>query len=184
MSSGKRPFCLGIDVRINDLSPFRRQVIITTDCQLDHLEKIRNFNQEAYTFTQEKNVLSSKYVSWGLNEILGCCLVMSSNENISALLVFCAGNSPVTSEFPPTKASFDVFFDLRLIKWLGKQSRSRWCETPSRSLWRHCNACSLFRIHPLMCIQLYPITDTVPSSCNTGNCCKETEYWVYYETKN
>ena len=101
MSSGKRPFCLGIDVRINDLSPFGRQVIITTDCQLDHVETIRNLNQEAYIFTQEKKLLSSNYVSWGLSEILGCCLVMSSNENISALLVFCAGiqRSPVNSPY-------------------------------------------------------------------------------------
>ena len=35
--------------------------------------------------------------------------------------------------------SFDVFFDLRLNKRLSKQSRHRWFETPSRSLWRHCN---------------------------------------------
>ena len=35
--------------------------------------------------------------------------------------------------------SFDVFFDLRLNKRLSKQSRHRWLETPSRSLWRHCN---------------------------------------------
>ena len=35
--------------------------------------------------------------------------------------------------------SFDVFFDLRLNKRLSKQSRRRWFETPSRSLWRHCN---------------------------------------------
>ena len=36
---------------------------------------------------------------------------------ISALLTFCAGNSPVTGEFPsqrPVTRSFDVFFDLRL----------------------------------------------------------------------
>ena len=35
--------------------------------------------------------------------------------------------------------SFDVFFDLSLNKRLNKQSRSRWFETPSRSLWRQCN---------------------------------------------
>ena len=33
----------------------------------------------------------------------------------------------------------DVFFDLRLNKQLCKQPRSRWFETPSRSLWRHSN---------------------------------------------
>ena len=38
--------------------------------------------------------------------------------------------------------SFDVFCDLNLNKRMSKQSRSRWFETPSRSLWRHCNALS------------------------------------------
>ena len=63
-------------------------------------------------------------------------------ETFSALLALCEGNSPVTGEFPsqrPVTRSFDVFFDLRLYKWLSKQSRRRWFETPSRSLWRHCN---------------------------------------------
>ena len=44
---------------------------------------------------------------------------------------------PVDS--PHKRQSFDVFFDRRLDKWLSKQSRCRWFETPSRSLWRHCN---------------------------------------------
>ena len=39
----------------------------------------------------------------------------------------------------PVTWSFDVFFDLRLNKRLSKQSRGRWFETPSGSLWRHCN---------------------------------------------
>ena len=37
---------------------------------------------------------------------------------VLALLALCAGNSPVTGEFPsqrPVKRGFDVFFDLRLI---------------------------------------------------------------------
>ena len=38
----------------------------------------------------------------------------------------------------PETQSFDVFFDLRLNKWLRKQSRRRWLQTPSCSLWRHC----------------------------------------------
>ena len=44
-------------------------------------------------------------------------MMTSSMETFSALLVFCAGNSPVTGEFPsqrPVTQSFDVFFDLRL----------------------------------------------------------------------
>ena len=34
---------------------------------------------------------------------------------------------------------FDCFFDLRLNKRLSKQWWGWWFETPSRSLWRHCN---------------------------------------------
>ena len=63
-------------------------------------------------------------------------------ETYSALLVLCAGNSPVTGEFSsqrPVTRSFHVFFDLRLNKRLSKQSRRRWIETSSRSLWRHSN---------------------------------------------
>ena len=63
-------------------------------------------------------------------------------DTFSALLILCAGNSPVTGEFPsqrPVTQMFDVLFDLRLNKWLSKQSRRRWFETPSRSLWRPCD---------------------------------------------
>ena len=46
-------------------------------------------------------------------------------ETFSALLAFCAGNSPVTGEFPaqrPVARSFDVFFDLRLNKrWVNNR---------------------------------------------------------------
>ena len=41
-------------------------------------------------------------------------------EKFSVLLVICAGNSPVTSEFPTemlVTRSFDVFFDLRNESW-------------------------------------------------------------------
>ena len=63
-------------------------------------------------------------------------------ETFSALLTICAWNSPVTAEFTaqrPVARSFDVFFDLRLNKWLSKQSWGWWLETPSRSLLRQCN---------------------------------------------
>ena len=45
-------------------------------------------------------------------------------ETFSALLAFCAGNSPVPDEFhtqKPVTRSFDVTFDLRLNKRLSKQ---------------------------------------------------------------
>ena len=56
----------------------------------------------------------------------------------SALLAICAGNSPVTGELPVTR-SFDVSFDMRVNKRLNKQSWGWWFETPSSSLWSHCN---------------------------------------------
>ena len=46
-------------------------------------------------------------------------------ETFSALLAICAGNSPVTGEFPaqrPVTRSFDVFFDLHPSKRLSKES--------------------------------------------------------------
>ena len=63
-------------------------------------------------------------------------------ETFSALLAICAGNSPVSGEFPsqrPVTRSFDVLFDLRLNKRLSKQSWCWWFETPSCPLWHHCN---------------------------------------------
>ena len=50
-------------------------------------------------------------------------------ETFSALLALCAGNSPVTGEFPaqrPVMRSFDAFFDLRLNKRLCKQWLGWW----------------------------------------------------------
>ena len=66
-------------------------------------------------------------------------------ETFSALLAICAGNSPVSGEFPaqrPVTRSFDVFFDERLIKRLSKHSRGLWFETLSHPLWRHRNVYS------------------------------------------
>ena len=63
-------------------------------------------------------------------------------ETFSALLALCAGNSPVTGEFPsqrPVTRSFDVFFDLLLNKPLSKQWRRWRFGTPGLSLWRHNN---------------------------------------------
>ena len=63
--------------------------------------------------------------------------------------MFCSGLVYVVSnlhyrpgEFPtqrPVTRSFNVFFDLRLNKRLSKQPCCWWFETPSWSLWLHCN---------------------------------------------
>ena len=63
-------------------------------------------------------------------------------ETFSALLAICAGNSPVTGEFPtqrPVTRFFDVYFDLRPKERLSKQSWGWWFETLSSPLWRHRN---------------------------------------------
>ena len=71
-------------------------------------------------------------------------------ETFSALLAICAGNSPVSGEFPaqrPVTRGFDVFFDLRLNKRLSKQSWGWWLETLSCSLARQSNE-SLWQMSP------------------------------------
>ena len=53
-------------------------------------------------------------------------------EIFPVLRAICAGNPSVTGEFPaqrPVTRSFHVFFDLRLNKWLSKQSWG-WATTP------------------------------------------------------
>ena len=70
-------------------------------------------------------------------------------ETFSALLAISAGNSPVTGKFlaqRPVTQSFDIFFDLRLDERLSKQSWGWWSETPSSSLWRHCNDILTFEV--------------------------------------
>ena len=76
--------------------------------------------------------LTEHCISWICNQM----------ETFPALLALCAGISSVTGEFPSQRLvmrSSDVFFDLRLNKQLSKQSWGWWFETPSRSLWPHCN---------------------------------------------
>ena len=85
-------------------------------------------------------------------------------ETFSALLTICAGNSPVTGEFPtqrPVTRSFDVFIDLRLNKRLSKQCWGWWFETLSRPLWRHHNAMYDIKWHS-RCHHVY---NRKPTSC-------------------
>ena len=66
----------------------------------------------------------------------------SSNGNIFPVTGPLWGESTGHRWIPLTKASdaeLWYFFDLHLNKRLSKQSRHRWFETLSRSLWSHCN---------------------------------------------
>ena len=86
-----------------------------------------------------------------LHHFVGMCeFKRLQMETLSALLALCSGNSPVLGEFPaqrPVTRSFDVFFDLRLNKWLSKQSWGWWFETLSCPLWRHRNVIIVFSLY-------------------------------------
>ena len=85
---------------------------------------------------------------WGRNirdelgQYHGCSWWRHQMETFSALLAICAGNSPVSGEFPaqrPVTRSFDVFFDLRMNERLSKHSWGWWLDTPSCPLRRQSN---------------------------------------------
>ena len=70
----------------------------------------------AYAYVRHEAMLTRTHLkkTWWLHQM----------ETFSTLLALCAGNSPVTHEFPaqwPVTQSFDVFFDLRVNKRLIKQ---------------------------------------------------------------
>ena len=69
-------------------------------------------------------------------------MMTSSNGTIFRVTGPLCGEFTGPGEFPaprPVTRSFDVFFDLRLNKWLSKQPWGWWFETPPWSLWCHCN---------------------------------------------
>ena len=75
---------------------------------------------------------AEEQVRWVADDVLGTWW-HHQMEAFSMLLALCAGNSPVTGEFPlqrPVTRSFDVFFDLCLNQWLSKQLRRQCVETP------------------------------------------------------
>ena len=91
-------------------------------------------------------------------------------ETFSALLVICAGNTPVPGEFPaqrPMTRSFDVFFDLCPNKRLSKQSRRWWFEMPLHPLWRHCNG----SMRSLVLMQYYNSLFILQMKCHVKSIC-------------
>ena len=96
-------------------------------------------------------------------------------EPFSALLALRTGNSPVSGEFPaqrPVTRSFDVCFDLHLIKRLGKHSQGWWFETLSRPLWRHCNktkAITWASVDPDLCDHMASLGNNESRPNQNGN---------------
>ena len=115
-------------VKMKTSSARSRNMIFTDD--ICHM-----FNGLVYVTVKSrfnlKFYLPCKFYSWWRHQM----------ETFSALLAICAGNSPVSGEFPaqrPVTPSFDIFFDLRLNKRLSKQWWGWWFETLSCPLWRQC----------------------------------------------
>ena len=79
-------------------------------------------------------------------------MMTSSNGNIFRATGPLCGEFTGPGEFPtqrPVTRSFDIFSGLRLNKQLSKQPWGWWFETPSWSLWRHCNVSvvCIFTVH-------------------------------------
>ena len=108
-----------------------------------------------YCYVQKNTLFPPRYID-GLYHILSpvcvyssisavglhCYMMTSSNGYIFRVTGHLCGEFTGPGELPaqrPVTRSFDVFFDLRPNKWLSKQWWSWWFETPSSSLWRHCN---------------------------------------------
>ena len=91
--------------------------------------------------------IPQSYILWRWNGLRWNGIMTSLNGTFSELIAICAGNSPVTGEFPTQRLmtrSYVVFFDMRLNKGLSKQSWSWWFDSPSHPLWRHCNGLCFF----------------------------------------
>ena len=85
-------------------------------------------------------------ITWGHTQNYDINMMTSSNGNIFRVTGPLCGNSQVTGEFPsprPVTQSFEYFLNISLIcalnKRLSEQSRGWRFETPSHTLWRHCN---------------------------------------------
>ena len=94
------------------------------------------------------------YITYTSQQLCSCMMTSSNGNFIRVTGPLCV---EFTGEFPsqrPATRSFHVFVDLRLNKRLSKQSRRRWFETPSRSLYRLCNGHSLVIGHSLVSLRV------------------------------
>ena len=134
-----------VQVMVCCLAKLNQYLNLLRYCQLDPLEQTSEIDIKIRKLSFGKINLHISFVtSRPFGNASKCCCSWWRHqiETFSALLALCAGNSPVTGEFPtqrPVTRGFDISFDLRLNKLLNKQSWCWWFETPSCSLWRHCN---------------------------------------------
>ena len=96
---------------------------------------------ENYTYSNFLDAMIWKLFDWW-HRLFMSLWWRHQMETFSALLAICAGNSPVSGEFPaqrPETRSCDVFFDLPLDGRLSKHSWGWWLEPPSCPFWRQGN---------------------------------------------
>ena len=111
---------------------------LTTVAQITNIKKsykpAKCFSASWYHYCDHSTTLC--------NCTFSCVSLMTwSNENIFRVTgPLCWVFTGKFSSQRPVTRSFGVFFDLRLKKQLGKQSRRRWFGTPLHTLWHHCNA--------------------------------------------
>ena len=116
-------------------------VTVIRDCILN--DRNQEFNTLKLWIPGGKKSIFTVVIQW-ISDFCQFAWWRHQMETFSALLALCAGNSPVTSEFPsqrPLTRSFDVFFHLSMNKRLSKQLWGWWFEMASHSLWRHRNVC-------------------------------------------
>ena len=95
-----------------------------------------------------------------------CIMMTSWNGNIFRVTGPCAGNSPVTGEFPsqvPVMRSFDVFLGPHLSGRMNTHPGRQWFQTASRPLWRHCSDDEAFHSAGAVCGKSSPkVSQGVP----------------------
>ena len=101
-------------------------------------------------------------------------IMMSSNGNKFRVTGHLCGEFTGHGEFPaqrPVTRRFDVFFYLCLNKRSNTQSSGWWFETPSCSLWRHCNGYNQSRpVDRIYCIL---------NMLNCFNCLKDHQRCIH-----
>ena len=119
-------------------------------------------------------------ILWCRKRLLVLCychisfMMTSSNRNIFRVTGPLCGEFTGPGESPtqrPVTRSFDVFFDLRLNKRLSKQPNSWWFETPSWSLWHHCNGKSCTGPFEFLFTLLADGVGVIPYNYDAEVCC-------------
>ena len=127
------------------------------------------FDHQVWLWNLIPNVLSTRHVCipWAASKARVCPTCYNRMEHLPCSerhphddvikwkhfprnwwLALCAGNSPMNSPHKGQwRRALMFFFDLRPIKRLSKQSWGWWFETPSCSLWRHCNVATMHHSH-------------------------------------